>query len=189
MLLMINTPQHLIPTEPLSGRINETILAHLNLRNATVKIVPGFLGANSAQGFEVGSMGLQHVIGLVLAALFAAAIIAGLLIISRLASPAAGIAIASKPPRHQPSSSPLGYVYEGLKAELRRAYVRVISKLQELGIHLPPGAAPLEVAKEAEGRGYSWASRVARIYRDHIYAPREPPRGVVDEASRLAGEV
>jgi hypothetical protein len=186
---MINTPQHLIPSEPLTGHVNVTVLAHLGRANVTVTAEPGFLGSGSAGGFTVGVGGWQHILGLALAATISALVVAILLVASRLASRGPRLPSATTPRGAAGGWGGPGYVYEGLKAELRRAYVRMISRLKRLGVRVPPGAAPLEVAEEAEGRGYGWASRLARLYRDHMYTPREPPRGVVDEASKLAGEV
>lgn len=186
---MINTPQHLIPTSPL-GEARRVLVVVRELANTTTGSVPGFLGENTTGEAASHQPLLPHTLALIAAVLAAAGFIGLLLLASKLALPARRLMEATPPPsgrRLEPIEAL--YRYEGLKAELRKVYLSVLRRLEQLGIRLPRGAAPLEVAARAAEKGHRWAERVARIYRDHAYARGQPPRVVVDEASKLAREL
>ncbi|ABM80152.1 DUF4129 domain-containing protein [Hyperthermus butylicus] len=162
---------------------------------APTSFVPGNASAvqpettGVAVQYAGGGSGMDPWLAGLIALVVGLAVVALLLVVSRLSARTTQLPEAGMPQPRSTYMVPPGYRYEGLRLELRRAYLRVLEALRRHGLYLPHGATAGEVGEAARRHGLGSAARVARLYRDHMYSRRGPPRGVVDEAWRLAREL
>ena len=179
---MIVTPHHVIP-DPTGPGPTPPATAWAGNASAAPEVGPGGL-------VQTGGPGGFHVpldlLALALAITLLAGIAAYLLLYATSESQARAWR-GSRPPRPPREVGP--YAYPGSKGLLRRVYLALLDALRARGVVAPRGYTPSEVAGLASSRGYPQALRVARVYNEYIYGPREPPREAVEEARRALEEV
>ncbi|MET1127848.1 MAG: DUF4129 domain-containing protein [Thermoproteota archaeon] len=171
----IETAQHYIPLEGVNGT-PAVVGGEVGASNITVNVTSAPVQA--LQGGE----GLNPF--LVAAALSAALVV---LVIAYMLGMRSELVVrgTAGSATVQTVTRPL-YLYPGLKARMRRAYEKAISRALRMGAKVRRGFTPMEAARASAGLLGDKVVRIAELYTEHVYAPGQPPPEAVEEAERLA---
>jgi hypothetical protein len=177
-LRLIETPQHLIPdfnivTQPTLTTTTKAPISAINLT-----ITPANMTVSKISSKVVSA---SPVLGLSLAVIVVILTLAVLLLFREMPQE------VRSPRPWEAVKIRYGdkYVYKGRKLLIRKLYLNFLRLLERLGMWIPSGYTPREVAEEASRRGINISSRISSLYYRFMYRPEDPPEDVINEINDI----